>query len=353
MKIKSNIHDYTVNIETDFSFADELTKRQNTLYVIDKNVYSLYRETLFTSIPNDRLMIIEALEDNKIIETALEICEVMTHIPAKRNAHLVSFGGGIIQDITGFAANILYRGVHWTFVPTTLLAACDSCIGGKTSINYKHYKNLLGTFFPPEQIYICPLFFKTLSNKDFMSGLGEVVKFNIMSGVEGLARIEDDTRILLQRDEKMLSNYLESSLIYKKAFVEEDEFDRGIRIHLNFAHTFGHAFETVSNYFIPHGTAVAMGMIVANRISLKRGYLQETLVSRSENILSQIIDAEYVRYNFEITKLIDAIRKDKKQTSDELTAILLYDNMKLGVFKDLRLEEITYGIDSLYKCFES
>lgn len=352
MKIKSNIHDYTVNIEADFSFVDELTTRQNTLYVIDKNVYQLYQEMLFTKIPNDRLIVIEALENNKVIDTALKICEVMTAIPAKRNASLVSFGGGIIQDITGFAANILYRGVHWTFVPTTLLAAADSCIGSKTSINYKHYKNLLGTFFPPEQIYICPLFFKTLSNKDFLSGLGEITKFNIMSGLNGLARIENGISLLLQREEKTLSTYLEASLNYKKRFIEADEFDRGVRIHLNFAHTFGHAFETVSNYYIPHGTAVAMGMIVANRISLSRGYLEENTVLRSENVLKQIVDADYAQYEFDINKLIDAIRKDKKQTSNELTAVLLYGNMELGIFKDLKSEEIIYGIDSLYNCFD-
>lgn len=350
MIIKSNLHEYNVNIETDFSFVEELVKCQNSLFVIDKNLYNLYKKTLFKQISEDRLIVLEALEDNKVIETVLTICDAMTNIPAKRNANLISFGGGIIQDITGFTANILYRGIHWTFVPTTLLAACDSCIGSKTSLNYKQYKNLLGTFFPPESIHICPLFFKTLSDKDFLSGLGEVVKFNIMSGIEGLERIEGDIKGLLQRDEKLLSSYLKSSLNYKKPFIEADEFDRGVRIHLNFAHTFGHSFETVSSYDIPHGTAVAMGMIVANRISLKRGYLTESVVLRSENVLKQIIDASYLQYEFDISKLIDAIRKDKKQTSDQLTAILIHGNMELGIFKDLKQEEIAYGISSLYKC---
>ena len=128
----------------------------------------------------------------------------MTGLAAKRNIHLVSFGGGIIQDVTGFVANVLYRGIYWSFVPTTLLAACDSCIGGKTSLNYKHYKNLLGTFYPPDYIYICSKFFKSLSQKDFESGLGEVVKFNIMFGEKGLNKIEGKIDYLLQRDPAVL-----------------------------------------------------------------------------------------------------------------------------------------------------
>ena len=133
-------------------------------------------------LPKEQLYILEATEENKRIETALEICEIMTNIPAKRNARLISFGGGIVQDVTGFVANILYRGIHWTFFPTTLLAACDSCIGGKTSLNYKKFKNLLGTFFPPDRLIICYPVFWTFSEKDFLTGFGEVVKFNVMFG---------------------------------------------------------------------------------------------------------------------------------------------------------------------------
>lgn len=350
MIIKSKIGDYTVNLEDDFSFVKELINSENAFFVIDKKVYEIYKEKLFHQIDQSKLKVIEALESNKTIETALDICEVMTSIPAKRNAHLISFGGGIIQDITGFAANILYRGIHWTFVPTTLLAACDSCIGGKTSLNYKKYKNLLGTFFPPEKIYICSEFFKTLSEPDFLSGLGEVVKFNIMSGYDGLERIEKDIDKLISRDQSALNQYLSTSLEFKKPFIEEDEFDKGIRIHLNFAHTFGHAFETSSDYRIPHGTAVAMGMIVANRISLQRGYLDENLVLRSEQVLKQIIHVDIDQSEMGIDNIIDAIKKDKKQTSTALTAVLLYEDMKIAIYRDLKKEEIEYAIRCLYEC---
>jgi len=353
MNIKSKIRNYTLSIEDDFTFVPELLKSENSLIVIDKTIYEIYKMKLFSDIAQENLFIIEALEVNKTIETALEICEVMTSIPAKRNAHLISFGGGIIQDITGFAANILYRGIHWTFVPTTLLATCDSCIGGKTSLNYKKYKNLLGTFYPPDEILICSEFFNTLSERDFKSGLGEVVKFNIMTGNQGLVKIENNIDALLERNKEKLDEFVNQSILFKKDYIEKDEFDKGVRIHLNFAHTFAHAFETVSNYFIPHGTAVAIGMLVANRISLGRGLLEESIVIRIESVMKKIIDTDLLQTTLAIDNMIDAIRKDKKQTDSNLKCVLLSTNMKLNVYNNLQKEEaeqaITYVLQLLSK----
>ena len=340
MIIKASSKCYAVHVEKDFSFFAVLKQQKDTFYAVDQIVYDLYYGRLFRDIPREQIFLIEAVETNKTIETALALCEVMTDIPAKRNAHLISIGGGIVQDITGFAANILYRGIRWTYIPSTLLAACDSCIGGKTSLNYKHYKNLLGTFFPPDDVHIASEFFKTLTERDFKSGLGEVVKFNVMSGHEGLSRIEDRIDALIARDQANLDEFIERSLCFKKTFIEEDEFDRGVRVQLNFAHTFGHAFETVSQYRIPHGTAVAMGMLVANRISLERGLLSKMLVGRIETILKKIILKELVPEAVDMALVINAIRKDKKQINTDLTCVLLQDDMQLAVYHDLRVDEV-------------
>lgn len=353
MIIKSSTKNYEVTIHQNLEFFDSLVGgNRQCMYVIDQNVYRLYYDQLFSKCSPDEIFLVEAIETNKVIDTALAICERMTAIPAKRNAHLISIGGGIIQDITGFAANILYRGIHWTFVPTTLLAACDSCIGGKTSLNYKSFKNLLGTFYPPDSIHICPLFFHTLSGHDFESGLGEVVKFNLMYGEAGLLRMEKDICRLCSRDETTLNKYVETSLLFKKDFIEEDEFDRGIRIHLNFAHTFGHAFESMSNYAIPHGTAVAIGMLVANRISLDRLWLTPDFVTRMEAVLLQIIHVDIQSIPLDFTKIIMAIRKDKKQTNTDLTAVLMYDEMKLKVIHDLKPEEVENAVSYVFQKLE-
>lgn len=349
MIIKSSTKDYEVNIYRDFAKAKEIGIDKNTFVVVDKLLYGLYQEELFSSIPKEQLYILEATEENKRIETALEICEIMTNIPAKRNAKLISFGGGIVQDVTGFVANILYRGIHWTFFPTTLLAACDSCIGGKTSLNYKKFKNLLGTFFPPDEIIICTPFFKTLSEKDFLSGLGEVVKFNVMFGESGIRNMEENIDALISHSDDKLEEFVNSSLLFKKDFIEEDEFDRGVRIHLNFAHTFGHAFETMSNYEIPHGTAVAMGTVVANRISLSRGWLEKDKAERVENILWKIIHIDAAHMKVDMDEIISAIHKDKKQIGKELTAVLMKDDMKLVIVHDVKRDEIEAAVKYVFE----
>lgn len=350
IKIQSNSKEYQVVLEKDFHFWDALSEQENTLFVIDEKVYQLYQSQLFERLLDNKIFRIEANENNKTIEKALAICEKMTDFPAKKNAQIIAIGGGITQDIVGFAANILYRGIKWSLIPTTLLAACDSCIGGKTSLNYRHYKNLLGTFYPPDNIYICSQFFRTLTEEDYKSGLGEVVKFNVMAGLKGIRKLESDLSKLLEREPMAIDYYVKNSLLFKKSFIEEDEFDRGIRIHLNFAHTFGHAFETVSQYAIPHGTAVAMGMLVANAISYKRGYMTEQTMQRIEHLVSPIISHISTIDIDDINLLIDAIKKDKKQMNSQLTAVLFNnENMELKVFHDVKREEIKDAIEHLQK----
>lgn len=348
MIIKSRFKEYRVTLCEDLSRVREAVGELTNAYVVvDEQVYRLYRDTLFQDMDMDRILLVQALEEKKTIDTVLEICERMTGIPAKRNAHLISVGGGIIQDITGMAANILYRGIRWTFVPTTLLAACDSCIGGKTSLNYKGFKNLLGTFYPPDDIYICASFFDTLSERDFESGLGEVVKFNVLAGEEGLEKIENHMDGLLKRERGILNDCIRDSLNFKRRYIEEDEFDRGIRVHLNFAHTFGHAIESVSGYAVPHGTAVAMGTIMADYVSCRRGLLHEEICRRIEEVLKRIIHVDSKLTGADMEGYLSALRKDKKQVDDRLTAVIMDEKMQLQIIHDLQREEIEAALKHL------
>lgn len=354
MIISSKLKDYKITFENDEHFLLELGNTENAQFVIDEKVYYLYK-SLFKNIPEERLYLIEANETNKVIDTALNICEKITEISAKRNTTLISIGGGIVQDITGFVANITYRGIKWIFVPTTLLSACDSCIGGKNSLNYKKYKNLLGTFYPPDDIYICSHLFKTLEDHDFKSGLGEVVKFNIMAGEEGLKNIENNVDELLKREPKVINKFVKSSLLFKKEFIEIDEFDKGERIKLNFAHTFGHAIEVITEYEIPHGTAVAIGMIMANHISYMRHLIDEDIIKRSEQVLLKVIDINLKSMDKPLGEYIKVIRKDKKQVGDSLTAVLISkygDKGELEVVHDITEDEINEAIRYFMKVYE-
>jgi len=180
LDIRSNIRNYTVYFEENSSFINGLKEINNSVFIIDKNVYRLYRE-LFSGIGDENIFLFEALEKNKSLEYVKEIYDFLLKKSVKRDLTIVSVGGGITQDVTGFVASTLYRGVNWIYIPTTFLAMTDSCIGGKTSINYKSYKNLIGTFYPPSKIYIFPEFLKTLTKLDYYSGIGEVIKLQLLN----------------------------------------------------------------------------------------------------------------------------------------------------------------------------
>lgn len=346
--ITSRFKNYAVEFVDSLSDIVVLEKQPETFFVFDCKVYNLYKKYLPDFTP-DRLFLVNAEEAKKNIQTVLAICEKMTAMPSKRNTHLVSVGGGIVQDLTGFVASSLYRGIQWTFYPSTLLAACDSCIGGKSSLNYKGFKNLLGSFYPPDVIRIFPEFFRTLTPRDYCSGLGEVVKFNVIAGIDGIDKIENDLDAILAHDYAKLSLYVKDSLQFKKNFIEADEFDRGVRILLNFAHTFGHAYETASNYIIPHGSAVALGMITANDISVQRGFISQEYATRIMKVCKKILTHIDVQSEwFSLDTVVPAIRKDKKQTSKSITAVLIKKDHSLGVFHDIKEEEIDKALNQIF-----
>lgn len=346
MIIQSKLKNYELHLIRSLSEIQSHFGTDSTYFVIDQNVYDLY-QNLFSKIPSERLYLLEATEDRKNIQTALEICEELTKLETKRNTRLISVGGGITQDLTGFVANIMYRGIKWLFVPTTLLAAADSCIGGKTSLNYKSFKNLLGTFYPPDELLVCPEFFDTLTDGDFKSGLGEVVKFHVMMGKEGLAEITANLPKLLLKDKGALYEYVGKSLRFKKTFIEEDEFDDGKRIYLNFAHTFGHAIERSSGYRIPHGTAVAIGTLIAGQISLNRGLLSQKDLFPILEVIQQILPQSLPIEWFSHEEMMAAIKNDKKQTSSAITAILFDKDLKIHIVGDVKGEEIRTAVRTL------
>jgi 3-dehydroquinate synthase len=346
MKIISHAKNYEVGILDKISIS-ELKGPNKTIIIVDKNVFRLYKDSYFKGIDKSEIYLFEAVETNKTIDSALKICKRMAELSFKRNDLIISIGGGIVQDVTGFAANIFNRGVKWTFVPTTLLAQCDSCIGGKTSLNYLSYKNILGTFYAPDNIYIDLNFVKTLSEKDYLSGLGEVAKFNIMAAKDGIGLLETNMDKIISRDVSTLRFFLERSLAFKKTFIEEDEFDRGVRNLLNYAHTFGHAFETVSRYAVPHGQAVTLGLIVANDISRSRKILEDGLKERIENLCVKLISVKLNAKWFEPENIISAMKKDKKRRSDKLAAVLFQSDLSLHVVQDVEPQEVESALGSL------
>ncbi|HDO1309818.1 AroB-related putative sugar phosphate phospholyase (cyclizing) [Aeromonas veronii] len=322
--IPSKIHDYHVTIDASMASLKKVCSENiGAVFFIDKNVFAIYRD-FFSSIPNDRVHILNPVEDEKNIDTVCDIYRFLLGFNDRRNLHIVSIGGGIIQDLTGFTASTLYRGVRWTFFPTTLLAQADSCVGSKTSLNFQQYKNTLGTFYPPHEVYICTPFLKSLSAIEIDSGIGEIIKFLLLDDTKKVSLTHISSLVKkIKQDASFGAALLETHRV-KQSYISQDEFDFGKRNLFNYGHCFGHALESSSDYRIPHGIAVSIGMVFANALSVSRGYIREELSNEiNELLLFPNINITLLSQYFNSTALIRAMRQDKKRTGKFLSIILL------------------------------
>lgn len=351
LKIRSNIHRYSVNFGRISKFLPELENKSNgVIYVIDSNVWKYHKEVLFSSVNKSSNIILSVSEQRKNLKTVQELYCNFIERAVRRNTTMVSIGGGILQDITGFVASTLYRGINWIFLPTTLLSQSDSCIGSKTSLNYRGFKNLIGTFYPPSEIFIDTHFLSTQKDLDYYSGLGEVVKLHIIGGKNKTSEIIKLIPDILFKKDKALLTAISNSLHIKKSYIECDEFDLGRRNLLNYGHCFGHAIETSSDFKIPHGQAVVIGMILANILAKKRNILSTNLeVYLFKDLLRPSLRSSLKKGFLNKKKIISAMKKDKKRSGQNLTVILLCDGFRLIRANDVKIREAIYALDNLEK----
>ena len=339
--IRSNLRDYTVHFQDNDNFVEGFSRFPHRLFVIDESVWRLHGHGCLSTIPESELLIFPISEERKNLDSVMEVYDRLMERSAKKNMTLISIGGGIIQDITGFVASTLYRGLNWVFVPTTLLAQADSCIGSKTSLNYKRFKNIIGTFYPPSEVHIYSPFLQTLQKSDFLSGMGEVAKLHIMGGSKTITDLTDSLAAILNKDKVELLSAIRRSLAVKLSYMEGDEFDTGRRNLLNYGHCFGHALETVCSYAIPHGQAVVIGMLVANRIAVQRGLLSEENEQRmAEQLLITLLDFKLDLSKYSITELISAMKQDKKRIGEGLVMVMVTDSLEMIKADDISPEEV-------------
>ena len=309
MEIKSIFHTYTVD------FTKELpTIGSKDVLAIDKNVLSLYKDRYSGY---KYVFEIEAREDVKNITTVLKLVDYLVDIGFTKKDTLHVVGGGITQDISSMCAALFKRGIDWNFTPTTLLSMCDSCIGSKMGINHNNSKNQLGTFYPPKRVLIDVTFLETWGEDDIHSGTGEILKLYAL----------DDLPWNIDNLEEALKKCLE----IKKKVIEEDELEKTIRPCLNYGHTFGHVFESMSNFKIPHGVAVMIGMYVIDRYFqkdvIRYGPYMDIIKRYSQHI---ILDHELI---------LKHLKADKKVMSDQITLINCREFVKVDL-NDILVKDV-------------
>lgn len=332
LSIKSSIRDYEVFFSQSVfdTLASEL--QLGDVIFVDRKVFDHLKKDVQQLITSSKHTFIDATEEHKSYTALTPIIEQLIENRFRRNNRLIAIGGGITQDITAFIASMMYRGVEWLFFPTTLLAQADSCIGGKTSINIGIYKNQLGNFYPPCKIFIVPVFVHSLQELDFRSGMGEMLHFYLVSGEDDFAFYQDHYEKAFT-DEKALSVLVKRNLEIKKGFIERDEFDCSERLLLNYGHSFGHAIESLTNYTIPHGIAVSYGMDIANFISIKLGFIDDSVRQRVRSQLVKIWEGTSIE-NIDVNDFEKALSRDKKNIGNTYQLILtkgIGDMLKYGI----------------------
>ena len=248
-----------------------------------------------------------------------------------RSDVLIAFGGGGVGDITGCSASTFLRGIKYIQIPTTLLAQVDSSVGGKTAINVPQGKNLVGAFYNPSLVLISTDFLSTLSESEYKSGLGEVIKYAFIGNKKLKNIIEKNPEKIIKREGSILQTIIEESIKTKSKIVTKDEKESGIRAILNFGHTFGHAIEAKNNYKnITHGAAITLGMIIASKISFFEGHISKYQLDNIINMVSSLdLDINHEKYKYSDLKKF--MSTDKKVSDGRLNLILI--NKKFEAFK--------------------
>ena len=302
-----------MSVKIELDWKADFPKARKAALVTDSNVDRLYGDEVVRQIEATGLqverIVFPAGEKSKTLETYAELVRGFAALELTRTDFAIALGGGVVGDLTGFAAATYMRGIGFVQIPTTLLAMVDSSIGGKTGVDIPEGKNLVGAFHLPKRIVRNPQFLESLPEKELKNGLAEMIKTAILFDSEMFGALErivcpDD----LGRLEK-LEPLVERCAVWKQKIVDEDFKEGGKRKLLNLGHTFGHAIEKVSDFAIPHGEAVAIGM---------------RIVGKDVPEIDKILDAYgYPKYEgFDNSKILEAIRGDKKRSGDKITLVV-------------------------------
>lgn len=261
-------------------------------------------------------------EKSKSLIVADEIITRLLELKCERKTPLIALGGGVVGDLTGFVASIYLRGVPFIQAPTTLLAQVDSSVGGKTGVNHKLGKNLIGAFYQPKIVMIDTDVLSTLPDDEFLNGISEIIKYGVINDADLFEYLKENVDLIMKKDVVALKNIIKRSCEIKAYVVSEDELESGLRAILNFGHTLGHALEATSDYKgIKHGRAIAIGMIFAARLSLKLGICTEHEVDEINNIIKLYgISTEFKIKN--VRNIMNAMKLDKKVKDGNINFVL-------------------------------
>ena len=314
---------------------------RTVMIVSDDHVWPLYGEALRRLLAEKgtraERFVFPHGEEQKDLRTYRELVEAMNAVPMTRSDLIIALGGGVVGDLAGFAAATYQRGIDFIQIPTSLLAAVDSSVGGKTGLDLATGKNQIGAFYQPVLVLCDVDTLETLPEAEYRNGCAEIIKYAMLGSEELFASIRE-TPVRDQYEE-----VIGACVSMKRDLVEQDEFDRGARMLLNFGHTVGHAVETLSGYSVPHGKAVAIGMAVMSRAAAKLGLLKEAERDALLSLLRQYELLAETEYPAEL--LASAMMKDKKKQGARLS-VIVPERTGRCVIRELAEDEIPVWLEA-------
>ena len=341
------LKNYKIFIGNDLIFKlKELLELSNLngklLIITDENIYKIYGSKFFKYFHEYEyaLHVVKPGEENKNIEEAKIIYEKMIARNLDRNTLIVALGGGMVGDLAGFVSATYMRGIKYIQIPTTLLAQVDSSVGGKVAVNFGGYKNLIGSFYQPDMVLMDTNFLKTLSREEFISGVGEIIKYGFIQDYILLEYIEDNISDMTNYNNTVIEKIILSSVKIKKNIVEIDENESSTRMLLNFGHTIGHGIESLNEFKkYKHGISVMIGMFYESKLAFNRGLISREFMNEIEKIISKFIDIP-IFTNSEINEILEKLKKDKKNKNGRPVVILPQGKGKVKVFYDVEYSDI-------------
>jgi len=282
----------------------------------------------------------------KTVDTWSKIMDALMDARLSRNEPIVALGGGVVGDMSGFAAACYRRGIPFVQVPTTLLAQVDSSVGGKTAVSHPHGKNMIGAFYQPRLVWIDPDVLQTLEAKQLRAGLAEVIKYGAIWDGDFFHAIERDAQALLALDDTLVKQVILACCRYKAEIVMQDETEQGARALLNLGHTFGHAIEAMTHYTVYlHGEGVAIGMCMAARLSEQLDYALKGTEKSMVKAL-QALDLPVTPPEFTASAWLDAMGHDKKNVGSRIRYVLLKKIGEAFMAEDVKNQDIEVLIES-------
>jgi 3-dehydroquinate synthase len=322
LRIASSQGDYVVEPFADVaSLAAAVAALHAPFVIVDERIASLYGGAFAAFAPAPRY-VLTATESEKTLQGVERALLALQAAGGDKRTTIVAIGGGITQDVATLSAYLWYRGVPYVYVPTTLLAMADSCIGAKCAVNLGAFKNQVGTFAAPQRVLVCERFADTLADDDVRSGYGEIVKLAIVESAAAFAKVRADVAAGGFRGAS-LSAHVRASLETKRRIIEIDEHERDLRRILNFGHTFGHALEAVTKNAVPHGIAVAWGIDVANFVAWRRGLLVRAVYDEVHAFIAEFF-AFRAAGAYDAASILAAMTRDKKASAGSVALILAH-----------------------------